>query len=233
MATAIASKLGRAEDSHSLQRGLVRIPAGLNTLADFRAWLQSPDFPEHVKATFLGKEFYLDMSQEELETHAAVKAEVSRVLLNLNHDLELGKFYLDGVLIVNEEAGVTNNPDGVAVFWESLELGRVVLRERDGKILEIEGNPDWTLEIVSDSSVRKDLVELPKKYHRARIREYWLIDARGPHIVFRMFTWRKKGYREIQPKDGWLHSPVFGRRFRLTRKTDRAGFWEYSLEMKE
>src|SRR5205814_2735662 len=123
------------------------------------------------------KKIYLDMSREEIETHAKVKAEVSRVLMNWNVEIEQGEFFIDGVLISNEAAEVSNNPDAVFVFFESLEnhRARVVPRENvEGQYIEIEGTPDWVLEVLSKSSVRKDTVQLRKAYHRAGIREYWL-----------------------------------------------------------
>jgi Uma2 family endonuclease len=99
--------------------------------------------------------------------------------------------------------------------------------------MEIEGSPDAVVEIVSNSSVVKDLRDLRDAYHRARIREYWLIDARGEEIEFEILLWRKSGYAQSAIHDGWRQSRVFGRRFRLTRKQDRVGVWKYKLESKE
>ncbi len=220
---------------HDEEIGLLHIPRGVNTLAGFRDWVLSEDFPEKVRATFVDQEVYLDMTMEELETHASVKAETSRVLMNENVKLDRGKFYLDGVMVTNEEAGVSNNPDAVAISWESLKAGRVRLVSRrfgSTKILEINGSPDWIMEIVSDSSVFKDTVELRRAYHRAKIGEYWLIDARGPEISFQILLWRKTGYVAAPAKDGWVHSRYFGRRFRLTRKRGRAALLEYALLVK-
>jgi Uma2 family endonuclease len=88
------------------------------------------------------------------------------------------------------------------------------------------------LEIVSQNSVNKDTQELFKLYHRAGISEYWLIDARGATITFQIFVHRKKGYVAMPSKDGWVTSPLFGRRFRLERRRNRMGRWQYTLHVK-
>jgi Uma2 family endonuclease len=216
-----------------LNEVVLEIPKKINRLSVFRKWILSPNLPEKLRATFLQGEVYLDMTKENLDTHAEVKWEVYRVVGQLNHELDLGKFYADGVLIVNVAADVSNNPDGVGILWESLESGRVRLVEREGKRLEIEGSPDWGLEIVSDSSVGKDTRQLRQAYHPAKLKEYWLIDARGEEISFQILHWRKKGYVAAPNKEGWQRSKVFGREFRLVREFGRGGTWKYTLLVRE
>jgi Uma2 family endonuclease len=86
-------------------------------------------------------------------------------------------------------------------------------------------SPDWVLEIVSNSSVAKDTRDLRQAYHRARIREYWLVDARGEDIHFQILHWRKTGYVAAPREAGWQRSRVFARWFQLTRCRDRRGGW--------
>jgi Uma2 family endonuclease len=210
----------------------LRIPADAFTLDGFRAWVKSDELPEKLRVTFLRGEIYLEMPMEALQTHNKVKGEVTRVLMNLNVELELGDFYLDGVLVSNEEAEVSNNPDATFVSWKSLDAGKVRLvphKGEEGDYTEIEGTPDWVMEVVSTSSVKKDTVELREAYHQAGIREYWLIDARGEEVAFQILHWRKKGYAAAPVKDGWQRSRVFGRGFRLERKKGRRGLWQYRL----
>jgi Uma2 family endonuclease len=97
---------------------------------------------------------------------------------------------------------------------------------------EIEGTPDWVLEVLSDSSVEKDTEKLRGAYHRAGIPEYWLVDARGEEVVFQILHWRKTGYAAARVRDGWQHSRVFGRSFRLERQRDDLGLWEYTLHVR-
>src|SRR5690606_19683273 len=147
---------------------------------------------------YINGEILLDMSPEELETHNKVKVEVSRSLGNLVLDLDLGEFYGDGTLVTNVVAGLSTEPDGTYVSWEGFEAGRVRLiprKDRPGQYVEMEGTPDWVLEVVSRSSVQKDTRLLREAYHAAGIPEYWLIDARYENeIDFQVLRRRRDGY---------------------------------------
>jgi Uma2 family endonuclease len=213
----------------------LHIPQSAFTLAGFREWVKSDELPEKLRVTFIRGEIYLDMSKEELESHAKVKAETCRVLLNLNYELDLGDLYLDGVLVTNKLAGVSNNPDGILVSYEALESGRVravASKREEGQFVELLGTPDWLMEIVSGSSIHKDTVQLRSAYHRARIPEFWLIDARGEEIDFKILLWRASGYVAAPKRDGWQRSRVFGREFRLERRRTRLGTWKYTLHVR-
>jgi Uma2 family endonuclease len=239
MAAAIAPKRGRSKklgiESFAEDGPCVNLPATAISLDSFRAWVLSDEFPDAIRVTYVDKEIYLDMSKEELESHAAVKTEISWVLTGLIRHSRKGKFYLDGVLVTNVAAGVSNNPDAVFVTRESLELGRVRLMPRkpnEVSYFELVGTPDWILEIVSKSSVRKDTKQLRRAYHKAGIPEYWIVDARGEELIFQILHWRKSGYIAAPSKAGWQRSRVFNRWFRLSRTRDDLGYWEYNLEMR-
>lgn len=214
----------------------LHIPANARTLDGFRKWVKSDEVPERMRVTFVNGEIFLDMSKEELETHNQVRTEVMLALGMLDRDREIGTLYDEGVLITNKGAKVSNNPDGVYLTRASRREGRVRLVKRKGKAgqyLEIAGAPDWVMEVLSDSSVKKDTQRLRKSYHKAGIREYWLIDARGKEIDFQILVRHKKGYAAAPKKDGWQRSPVFGRFFRLTRKKHPDGDWLYRLEARD
>lgn len=213
---------------------LLHIPSNAYTLAGFRAWALSDAFPEKQRVTFLNGEIYLDMSKEDIFTHASVKTAAAGTMFKLNEAKDFGDLYINGVLVTNVAAGVSNNPDMVAVFWESLDSGKVrYVKTKKERGVEIEGSPDWVLEIVSDSSVVKDTIDLRDAYHRAGIGEYWLIDARGEEIVFQILHWRKAGYVAAPRKDGWQRSRAFGHSFKITRSTNRRGSWRYVLAIQE
>jgi Uma2 family endonuclease len=217
-----------------LDREIV-IPPTAHTLAGFRAWALSDDFPERGRISFVGQEIFIDMSPEELETHNKIKTEVGYALVGLNKRIKLGEFYTDRALVTNVAANLSTEPDASFVTWESLESGRVHLVPREGereKYLEVEGSPDWVLEIVSDSSVRKDTRLLRERYYRAGIPEYWLIDARSEELHFLILVRGGTGYEEAPSHGGWQSSPLFGRRFRLVRRRGRLGLWEYTLQVK-
>jgi Uma2 family endonuclease len=213
----------------------VIIPASAQTLAGFRAWAKSDDFPERGRFSFLDGEIFIDMSPEELQTHSPVKAEVGYVVIGLNKKLKRGTYYSDRALLTNEAANLSTEPDAHFVTWEALESGRVrfVPRENDPDIyLELEGTPDWVLEVVSKTSVGKDTRRLRRQYHAAGIPEYWLIDARGEEIDFQILVWEEGGYVAAAHRGGWQTSRVFRRRFRFVRRRGRLNLWEYTLQVK-
>lgn len=211
----------------------LHIPANAHTLDGFRTWVLSDQFPEKLRALYLRGEVWLDMSKEEIRTHAAVKTAIAGTMFNLNEEVDFGDLYINGVLVTNKRAKVSNNPDMVAVFWQSLEAGRVRYEQRRKEEVEIVGSPDWLLEIVSKGSVVKDRKQLKQAYHDAKVREYWIVDARGDEIDFRVLHWRPRGYQLGKSADGWHYSHAFARRFRLLRTVDRRGAWRYRLETKK
>jgi Uma2 family endonuclease len=212
---------------------VLHIPRDAYTLAGFRRWVLSDAFPEKQPVLFRNGEIYLFMPKEDVFTHAAIKTPVAIKLGGLFDKLDLGDFYINGVLVTNVEANWSGNPDMVGILWDSLESGKVryVSNNKD-RTVEIVGSPDWLLEIVSDSSVKKDKQDLRDSYHKAGVREYWIIDARGDQIEFQILHWRKSGYAAAPRKAGWQRSRIFGRGFKLTRSRDRRGGWRYTLASK-
>ena len=213
---------------------VIRVPVRACTLAGFRAWCVSDEFPQQGQIFFLNGEIYIDMSPERLNSHNEVKTELTRVIGNLVVEDDLGKMYSDGTRIVDEAAQLSNEPDAAFVSWESFESGRVrMVPTADGNdLIELEGAPDWVLEILSPSSEQKDLVRPPMIYHAAGIPEYWLIDARGDEIEFTIQVRDDAEYRAVARRGGWQKSRVFGRSFRLERSRDRLGEWQYRLRVK-
>ena len=218
---------------HTMYNGLhVTIPGNAYSLDGFRAWATSENFPQTGRITYLNGEVYVDMSPEKFESHNKVKTEVGRVLGNLVKELDLGNYCADGQWITNDDADLSNEPDGTFVSWSKLESGQVrvvPLRagEQDG--IELRGTPDWVLEVVSDSSLKKDTQVLLDGHHRAGIREYWLVDARGDELDFKIFRFLAEGYEASEGAAGWLPSEVFDREFKLDRHRDRIGGWTYTL----
>jgi Putative restriction endonuclease len=99
----------------------IRVPVSACTLAGFRAWCVSDEFPQQGEVFFLDGEIYIDMSRERINSHILVKTEITRAVANLARDDDLGNFCSDGTRIVNALAQLSNEPDGVFVAWESSE----------------------------------------------------------------------------------------------------------------
>lgn len=96
------------------------------------------------------------------------------------------------------------------------------------------GAPDWILEIVSPSSVKKDKQVLLENYFTAGIPEYWLVDALEEETEFTILISGNTEYVSAPiSEDGWAQSPLFGRWFKLTRARDQVGLWEYTLTTRE
>ncbi|MEM8866283.1 MAG: Uma2 family endonuclease [Planctomycetota bacterium] len=218
--------------SPDIQRlGTFEIPTPITSLETFHAWAESDSFPETGKVTYVDGRLIFDMSPERTDLHTSLKTEIIRVLGNLTREQDLGHFYSDGLRVINKTAGVSNEPDAAFASWATLESGRFAPPEDQGdRFIELIGTPDWVCEVVSDSSEEKDTKILRDAYFKAGIPEYWLIDARGEAIDFKLLVAGEQGYSEAPvDADGWRQSPVFGCEFHLSRERDRLERWRYTL----
>jgi Uma2 family endonuclease len=210
----------------------IRIPAGIVDLASFRRWALSDSFPERARISYLAGLLWIEVAMEQAFSHNDVKAEITLVLRSLAKGGDQGRFFTDGMQTSNPEAGLSTIPDSLFISFASVEAGRCrLIPGRSGGATEVEGTPDMVLEIVSDSSVEKDMERLPDLYRRAGVPEFWRVDARA-ELRFEILRLTDSGYVEARDSDGWQRSAVFGRSFRLTRRADRLGQPEYTLEVR-
>ena len=204
------------------------------SLAEFRAWALSDDFPERGRIDYIGGRIEVDMSPENLFFHGSIKTEVVRVLANIVQSAGGGYLFSDRTRVSSPDADLSAEPDVVYLSAETIDSGRVRLvpsaSGEEDSYVELEGAPDLVVEIVSDSSVAKDTKRLPISYCRAGIAEYWLVDARRERLLFRIHARGADGY-ESAPVDGeGCHlSAVFDCRFRLERRRDARGRWVFDL----
>jgi Putative restriction endonuclease len=112
--------------------------------------------------------------------------------------------------------------------------GRVTqMAGKESGLVELEGTPDVVVEVVSDSSEKKDNQTLFEAYYEAGILEYWLVDARGEEIEFHIYYKRgSKRYTATKPQSVWVKSVAFSKSFRLIRGVDATGNPEFTLEVK-
>ncbi len=212
----------------------VRIPAGIDSLEDFRQWARSDDFPEQGWYAYLNGEIWVDLSMEQLFTHNQVKTQFTMVLGSLAGTRKLGYFFSDRTLLSNVAADLSTEPDGTFVAYDTVrdERVRLVQGATEGYV-ELEGSPDMVLEVVSDSSVRKDTETLRDLYWRGGILEYWLVDVRGDKVVFQLLHHTSRGYVATRPqRGGWLRSAVFSRSFRLSQTRDPLGHPQFAVEVR-
>lgn len=215
----------------------LEIPLDLHSLADFRRWATSADFPERGRIDYLAGRIEVDMSPEDLFCHGTLKGEVYTVINQLVKSKDLGYLFIDRARVSSVAADLSAEPDVVLVRYETLTSGRVRLIAKAGRktdrYVELEGAPDLIVEIVSDSSVGKDTKRLPKKYFEAGVPEFWLADARREPLVFHIYQRGPSGYRAVRPDvDGFQRSAVLGCRFRLESRRDAQGHPSYDLRQK-
>jgi Uma2 family endonuclease len=210
------------------------IPDGITDLESFRRWAHSDDFPEKGRFAFFNGNVWLDVSMEMAFSHNQVKAAITSTLIALLDEIDLGYFFPDGMLLTNSIVGFSTMPDGTFVSFKSFEEEKVIRRGgTDTDFSEIVGSPDMVLEVISRSSVEKDLEDFMDFYWRAGIDEYWVADGREDLLRFEIYRHGAAGYTAARKlSGGWLKSNVFDRSFRLTRREDRRGSPRFALEVR-
>jgi Uma2 family endonuclease len=217
----------------------LRIPKDAFTFEGFQRWVESDDFPETGRIDYLEGNVEVDMSPEDLYTHSAVKTAVVSTLAKLVVDPDLGEVFIDRTRITSRFANLSVEPDVVVVLLDSLYQEKVrpvpSSRNEPDRFIALEGPSDLVVEIISDGSVQKDTVRLPRLYAQAGVPELWLVDARGKDLRFDLFTLRDGQYELVAPDaDGWALSPRLGQAFRLVRyRRPGLGTWRYALEHRE
>jgi Uma2 family endonuclease len=209
----------------------VEVPSSVFDHTGFRRWATSDVLPDDVRVSYANGEVLLEMSRPELETHSKVKGELTSVLVQLVKVEDRGETYPDRALLTNEAAELSTEPDFVFVSWGAFEAGRVRLvpkANRPDDFIEIEGTPDLVIEVVSDSSKRKDTELLRAAYARAGVPEYWLVDTRSASLSFVILHLLRPEHgapasrRWCAPVSATQHEPPVDRATPLTASTPRA-----------
>lgn len=211
----------------------VSIPFGIDNLESFREWCLSESFPENVRIDFIDGSIEVEMPPENQGSHGSPKSEISSFLHRRLKELGEGKVFIDRMRYTCPDADLSVEPDVLYVSYEALRTGRarfVPSRTEPGDFVEIEGAADLVVELVSRGSVSKDTRRLPPRYFRAGVREYWLVDARGRELKFSIHRRGRSGFVRVRPnKAGFQRSDVLGGAYRLVRRRDPVGLWEYDL----
>ena len=141
-----------------------------------------------------------------------------------------GYFCCRGMLWSNLDVVLSTEPDGMYFAYTTIRSGRIrLIDDASVDYHEIEGSPNMTLEVISDSSVKKDTIILKDKCAKAGVDEYWLVDARGAELRFEIWRLHDGRYVVAPTNEGWLVSAVFGRSFKLEQSTDRLGHPRFQL----
>jgi len=217
-----------------LFEGQVEIPLGIKDLTDFRQWALSEDFPQRGRIDYVAGRIEVDMSPEDFFTHGTLKTEVAGEIRIRVNQSDLGHTLIAETRISSVPAGLSAEPDIVVITHKAMDDRRVRLVPKASgepdRYVEVEGAPDLIVEIVSDSSVKKDTQRLPDAYYLAGVREFWLIDARGQELFFRIHHRGSRSFDTVPVQaDGFQRSDVLDRSYRLDRDRHKRGHWVYRL----
>jgi Uma2 family endonuclease len=212
----------------------VEIPLNLRSLAAFRRWATSDDFPERGRIDYVAGRIEVDMSPEDFFCHGTLKTEIVAVLHRRVKEDHLGHLVTDSTRVSSVEADLSAEPDVVFVSHATLDAGRARLIPKAGseprRFVELEGAPDLIVEIVNDHSVQKDTQRLPEAYFQAGVSEFWLADARGESLVFRIHARGESSFEPVEPDpEGFQPSAVLARSYRLEGRRDTQGNWAFDL----
>lgn len=191
----------------------IRLPMGFANLRAFRRWTKSGDYPQRGEFSYLGGDLWVDVTMETL-LHNELKHLFEVVLGVLVMNGSLGRYFGDRMRLVNLDAVLSSEPDGMFASAASIRLHRTSW-EQGAQSLEVIGSPDMVLEIVSKTSIQKDTVVLRELYAAAGIQEYWLVDPLREEITFDILRLTARGYSATRKSEGWIKSAVFGKSFRL------------------
>jgi Uma2 family endonuclease len=209
----------------------VEIPLDIRSLEDFRRWALSDEFPQRGRIDYVGGRIEVDMSPENLFFHGTLKMEIAAVLHQLVAKTRIGHVVTDRTRI-SCPPNLSVEPDVVVLMNETLadRRARLVRAKRHRGYVEVEGPADLIVECVSDSSVEKDTRRLPQLYFDAGVREFWLTDARGDNLLFRIYHRGDKGFvPQVPDQDGYQPSAVLQRRFLLNCLPGDDDTWQYDL----
>ncbi len=198
----------------------LEVPLNLTSLEELRKWATSDEFPERWRIDYVAGRIEVDMSPEELFLHSKPKTELARVLSNRVDSDDSGHLFIDRTRISSPAGDVSAEPDIVFIAHATVDDGHVRLvpkaNQEAGRYIEVEGPPDLVVEVVSDSSVKKDTTRLTAAFWAAGVREFWLADARRDQLIFVI---HERGEAAFQPvkvdAEGFQLSAVMGYRYRL------------------
>ena len=211
----------------------INVPGWIVDLETYRQWATSEDYPQSGWVSFLNGTIFVDPHMEELFTHNQVKGAYAHSIVSALGSTPCGMYVYDRMLMTNPTANLSTEPDGLFVFWTSIQADRLRMIEGAEGYTELAGTPDMVLEVVSKHSVRKDTVLLRGLYWKAEIPEFWLVDARGAEPRFEILRRGEKDYVAVEPQDGWLTSTVFQRQFQIVKQTNPLGQPQFIVNHKE
>lgn len=122
--------------------------------------------------------------------HQVIAGEVYRQLSNcaIEHDTKCFPMISPVDVQLDRDNKTMIQPDVIIVCDEDLVTRRVIF-----------GAPEFTLEVISNSSRGKDQVLKLAKYHKAGVKEYWIVDLEKKRVI--TYCFEKESWPEIYSFD--------------------------------
>jgi Uma2 family endonuclease len=197
----------------------VAVPGTVRDLASFRQWMRSGTVAEPWRFSFFNRTLWIDPVERQPAAHRRLAKVFHTALAELAHATGLGVYRPGGVLLSNPKAGFATVPDGLFYTTQTSESGRLREVPGPGEPAELEGVPDLVVEVVTDTSLGRDLVDLSRLYEAAGVREFWTISFRYDPALFQPWIRHNGGYHLFRKIAGrWWKSHVFDRYVRLTKQ---------------
>ncbi|MDX1967571.1 MAG: Uma2 family endonuclease [Planctomycetaceae bacterium] len=208
------------------------IPAWVTDLTSFRTWAASDDYPPRGRFSFFRGEIWADLAMEQLFSHNLLKTKLIAALSRWVDQHSTGYVFSDGVRLTDPRVELSTEPDLVYVSFDAIRDGRVrLIKGQTEGYVELEGTVDLVVEIVSPSSVRKDLETLRDLYWASGVPEYWLLDARGNRLQFQILDRRADAYHTVSANDSAVLSPALKCAVSLQRDDDPLGNPRFVVEL--
>jgi hypothetical protein len=99
----------------------VMVPDAAFTHDGYRAWVASDSYPERIRTAYVRGEVLVEVSPEWAEAHNKVQLTLTLGIGSFVRTHDSGEVYADGVLLTNEAAGVSCQPDLTFVSSRSFE----------------------------------------------------------------------------------------------------------------
>lgn len=104
--------------------GTIHIPERASaSLAEFRDWAGDNDLPEKTRIDYYKGEVWVEMGQEQIFGHGLLKTEIAIVLGGMIRTSDLGLYWCNGILLTNEGADLSGNPEGTFASHEAFATG--------------------------------------------------------------------------------------------------------------
>ena len=110
--------------------GAAYIPTkAIRSLANFREWCHSDDFPEEGRICYLADELYIEVGYGVGSSHVSIKAALTESLNAVARIADIGRYFGEGIRVVHKATKLSAVPVGTFVAWNCVEEGRVALQK--------------------------------------------------------------------------------------------------------